>query len=124
MAEWIKAYNSEQQLLTRNAIISSVCPHIYGLYLVKMALLLVVIGGVGMESEEKTNVRGQSHLLLVGDSSTGKSQLLLFASKLAARSVMTSGLGTTSAGLTCTAVKDGNEWMLEGGALVMADKGQ
>ena len=36
---------------------------------------------------------------------------------------MTTGSGTTSAGLTCTAVKDGADWQLEAGALVMADRG-
>lgn len=62
---------------------------------VKLSLLLILIGGVSNRSSEKNPVRGQSHLLVVGDSSTGKSQLLLFASKIAIRSVMTTGLGTT-----------------------------
>lgn len=38
---------------------------------------------------------------------TGKSQFLKFAAKLCNRSVITTGLGSTSAGLTVTAVKDG-----------------
>lgn len=44
------------------------------------------------------------HLSLLG---TGKSQFLKFAAKLSNRSVITTGLGSTSAGLTVTAVKDG-----------------
>ena len=58
-------------------------------------MLLILIGGVSDRSSEKNPVRGQSHILIVGDSSTGKSQLLLFANRVAIRSVMTTGLGTT-----------------------------
>ncbi|KAK8818667.1 hypothetical protein WA538_003977 [Blastocystis sp. DL] len=121
---WQFFYQIQQRpFLGRNIIVSSICPNLYGLYLVKLSLLLILIGGVSNRSSEKNPVRGQSHLLVVGDSSTGKSQLLLFASKIAIRSVMTTGLGTTSAGLTCSAVRDGGEWMLEGGALVLGDRG-
>jgi DNA helicase MCM9 len=109
-------------LLTgRDIIVRSICPQLYGLFYVKLALLLTLVGGCDTQADRGVRRRSQSHLLLVGDPGCGKSQLMRFAASVVPRSVLTTGIGTSGAGLTCTAVKDGGEWALEAGALVLAN---
>ena len=58
----------------------------------------MLVGGVPENAQGGTRIRGESHMLLVGDPGTGKSQFLKYAAKLITRSVITSGIGSTSAG--------------------------
>eukprot|EP00606_Chrysophyceae_sp_TOSAG23-5_P000123 GSChrysophyteH2.ASY1.ANO1.630.1 assembled CDS len=115
---------SGSTMIGRNIIVKSVCPQLYGLFYVKLALLLTLVGGSSTHEHAGIRRRQQSHLLLVGDPGCGKSQILKCAASLVPRSVLTTGLGTTGAGLTCAAVKDeGGEYQLEAGALVLSNNG-
>ena len=56
-------------------LMQSVCPNIFQQFEVKLGLLLCLIGGVP-ESMNEIKIRGQIHMLMVGEPGTGKSQLL------------------------------------------------
>ncbi|CRG93194.1 DNA helicase MCM9, putative [Plasmodium gallinaceum] len=77
----------------------------------------------GKISQDNYDKRTLCHLLLVGDPGTGKSQLLKEVQKLSNICMNVSGMFCTTAGLTCAAIKEGNTFMLESGALVLADNG-
>lgn len=75
------------------------------MHTVKLAIALVIAGGCKNFNKDQHNVRAESHLLLLGDPGMGKSELLRFVPKINPNSIVTNGIGTTSAGLTVTAVK-------------------
>lgn len=118
----VDEYNERNVFEKRRFILNSFCSEIHGLSNVKLGLLLALVGGIN-ENKDINQARQNSHVLLVGDPGTGKSHLLKAASKLVSPSVFTNGIGTSDAGLTSCAVRQGKEWTLEAGALVLADTG-
>lgn len=109
-----------------NKITKSIAPSIYGHNDVKEALVLQLFSGVPKHLPDGSRVRGDIHILFVGDPGVAKSQLLRYMVKLAPRGVFASGKSASSSGLTAAAVKDeigDGRWTLEAGALVMADMG-
>jgi replicative DNA helicase Mcm len=108
-----------------NKMIGSIAPSIYGYDEVKQAVALQLFSGVVKNLPDGTRIRGDIHILLVGDPGIAKSQILRYVVNLAPRGVYASGKSASSAGLTAAAVKDDfdGSWTLEAGALVLADKG-
>ncbi|HEX2023018.1 MAG TPA: minichromosome maintenance protein MCM [Candidatus Thermoplasmatota archaeon] len=104
----------------------SIAPTLYGLEVEKLTLLLQLFGGVEKKVPGGTRLRGDVHVLLVGDPGVAKSQLIRYMAGLAPRGIYTSGKSSSGAGLTAAAVKDDfgdGRWTLEAGAMVLADRG-
>ncbi|MDI9619710.1 MAG: minichromosome maintenance protein MCM [Candidatus Nezhaarchaeota archaeon] len=108
-----------------NKIVMSLAPSIFGMEEIKEAIAYMLFGGVPKVMPDGVKIRGDIHVLIVGDPGTAKSQLLQYVAKLAPRGIYTSGKGSTAAGLTATVLRDKNtgDFFLEAGALVLADNG-
>ena len=116
--------SKEKELFDK--IVASISPTIFGMNEVKGAIALQLFGGCNKEMDDGTVIRGDMHVLLVGDPGVAKSQILRYMSSLAPRGIYASGKSASAAGLTAAAVKDefgDGRWTLEAGALVLADKG-
>ena len=106
-------------------LILSIAPSIYGHEKVKEALVLQMFGGVRKIRDDGVVTRGDTHILLIGDPGSGKSQLIQRMSVVAPKSRFVSGKGVSGAGLTASVIRDEftQGWALEAGALVLANKG-
>ncbi|XP_067900466.1 DNA helicase MCM8 isoform X1 [Heterodontus francisci] len=121
----IQEIQAEENLL--KLFVNSLCPAIYGHELVKAGLALALFGGCQKYVDDKNRIpiRGDPHVLVVGDPGLGKSQMLQAICNIAPRGVYVCGNTTTSSGLTVTLSRDSGtgDFALEAGALVLADQG-
>ena len=106
-------------------IFDSMAPSIYGHNFIKKGLTLAMFGGVPKDIGGKHKIRGDINMLLLGDPGTAKSQFLKYVEQIFPRVVYTTGKGASAVGLTAGVHRDpvSQEWVLEAGALVLADKG-
>ena len=107
-------------------LVRSVAPSLAGLDQEKKAILLQQISAPPVTLPDGNRIRGDIHVLMVGDPSTGKSELMGYAQRIAPRVIKTTGQGSSAAGLTAAAVRDEmseGAWTLEAGAMPLADNG-
>jgi len=106
-------------------IVASIAPTLYGMEELKEALFLQLFGGETHMLKDKTRVRGNIHILLVGDPAAGKSQIMQLVSRLIPRGRYVSGSGVTGVGLTATVSREEEffgGWVLDAGVVVMANR--
>ena len=82
-----------------NNLVKSIAPTIYGMEKEKMGLALQLFGGCHKVMDGGTQIRGDMHVLMVGDPGVAKSQLLSYMSRLAPRGIYASGKSASAAGL-------------------------
>uniref|UniRef100_A0A3B5M1T6 DNA helicase MCM8 n=1 Tax=Xiphophorus couchianus TaxID=32473 RepID=A0A3B5M1T6_9TELE len=120
----IQEIQSQPNLL--RLIVRSLCPAIFGHVLVKAALALALFGGRQKHADKSSvPVRGDPHILVVGDPGLGKSQMLQAVCNVAPRGIYVCGNSTSTTGLTVSLSRDSGtgDYALEAGALVLADQG-
>ncbi|ORY57495.1 MCM2/3/5 family-domain-containing protein [Pseudomassariella vexata] len=125
MVEKIKATGARDDIY--DLLSRSLAPSIYEMDDVKKGILLQMFGGTNKTFQKggSPKYRGDINVLLCGDPSTSKSQLLKYVHKIAPRGVYTSGKGSSAVGLTAYVSRDPEtrQLVLESGALVLSDGG-
>lgn len=103
-------------------LIRSLAPAITGREVEKKAVLLALFSGEDYDITG-THVRKRSHVLLFGDASTGKSEIIRHAAQIAPGGVHSTGTHSSGVGLTAAIDSMDGVRVLRAGVLVLADRG-
>ena len=106
-------------------LVDNFAPSIYKNNKIKEAITLQMFGGTKQIRDDGVKIRGDLHVLLIGDPGAAKSQMLKAATQIAPRSSYVSGKSASGVGLTASVIRDdiSGGWALEAGSMVLANGG-